>query len=310
MLRLFLTGLAIGAANVIPGVSGGTIALLTGVYERLLGAIGRIGREPLRLLRAGHLERAWRTLDGPFLFAIGAGVAVGIVTLAKLLERLLKTHEIETMAFFFGLILVSIYYVGRRVGRWGPGTTIMLVLGAAIAAGIALLAPASEDASAWYVFLCGVVAICSMILPGLSGSFVLIMMGNYSLVLGAVSRLEFAILLPMVLGCAIGLLVFAKLLNWVFARWHDLTIALMTGFVLGSLAVIWPWKHKHTLEIARSDGSVKTVTTGYDWFGPPWGSTTLVAVGLMITGGLVIWAMERFAGRDEPADATGEPTRS
>ncbi|MEZ5657036.1 MAG: DUF368 domain-containing protein [Burkholderiaceae bacterium] len=238
MLRLFLTGLAIGAANVIPGVSGGTIALLTGVYERLLAALGKFGGETLRMLRAGHLERAWRTVDGPFMASLLAGVAVGIVTLAKLLERLLKTHEIETMAFFFGLILVSIYYVGRRVGRWHPGCVIALALGASIAAGIALLAPASEDPSGWYVFVCGVVAICSMILPGLSGSFVLIMMGNYALVLGAVSRWV------RHSGCRWRWAVINTLrLLAGDSRAGTPTIALMTGFVLGSLAVIWPWKH-------------------------------------------------------------------
>lgn len=297
-LRLFLTGLAIGAANVIPGVSGGTIALLTGVYERLLAAIGKIGGEPLRMLRAGQFERAWRAVDGPFVALLGVGVVVGIVSLARLLERLLRTHEIETMAFFFGLILLSIFYVGQRVRTWGPGPVLALVAGAAIAGGIALLAPASEDAAAWYVFVCGVVAICSMILPGLSGSFVLIMMGNYALVIGAVSRLDLGVLVPMALGCAVGLLAFARLLNWIFARWHDLTIALMTGFVLGSLATIWPWKHKATLDIARADGSIKTVVTGFDWYLPAWDATTVWALGLMAAGAIVIWAMETFAAGD------------
>ncbi len=298
-LRLFLTGIAIGAANVIPGVSGGTIALLTGVYERLLAAIGRIGREPLRLARSGQFERAWRALDGPFLFAVGAGVLAGIFTLARLLKWLLGQYEIPTMAFFFGLILLSIFYVGIRVRRWGPGAVVALVIGAAVAAGIALLAPAGENASAWYVFVCGVVAISSMILPGLSGSFVLIMMGNYALVLGAVSTLDLGILLPMALGCVVGLLVFAKLLAWVFARWHDLTIALMTGFVLGSLAVIWPWKHKQEMLIPRGDGTTKAVVTGFDWYLPDAGSATWIAVALMVAGAVVIWAMETFAGQDD-----------
>jgi putative membrane protein len=294
-LRLFLTGVAIGAANVVPGVSGGTIALLAGVYGRLLGAIGRLGGEPRRLALKGRWREAWQAADGAFLAALGAGVVGGIFTLAKLLEWLLRSQETPTMAFFFGLILLSTLYVGRSVQRWGAASVAMLAVGTAVAAGIALLAPASENPDPFYVFACGVVAIVSMILPGLSGSFVLLLMGNYPLVLGAVGRLEFGILIPMALGCAVGLLAFARLLDWVLARWRDLTLALMTGFVLGSLAVIWPWKHKQTLDITRADGSVKTVVTGFDWFVPQPDSATWTALALMALGALTIWALESWA---------------
>lgn len=294
-LRLFLTGAAIGAANVVPGVSGGTIALLAGVYGRLLSAIGRLAGEPRRLLLKGQWRQAWQAADGAFLAALGAGVVGGIFTLAKVLEWLLRTHEVATMAYFFGLILLSTLYVGRSVQRWGASAWIALLLGTALAAGIALLVPASENPDPVYVFFCGVVAIVSMILPGLSGSFVLLLMGNYPLVLGAVGRLEFGVLIPMALGCAVGLLAFARLLDWVLARWRDLTLALMTGFVLGSLAVIWPWKHKQTLDITRTDGSVKTVVTGFDWVLPDASIATGLALGLMALGALTIWALETWA---------------
>jgi putative membrane protein len=297
-LRLFFTGMAIGAANVVPGVSGGTIALLAGVYGRLIGAIGHLTGRPLGLLWRGRWQWAWRAADGAFLASLGAGIATGIFTLAKVLEWLLRAHEVSTLAFFFGLILLSTLYVARGVGRWRRGTWGALVLGTAVAGGVALAVPASENPDPVYVFACGVVAVVSMILPGLSGSFVLLLMGNYALVLGAVGRLELGVLVPMALGCAVGLLAFARLLDWVLARWRDLTLALMTGFVLGSLAVIWPWKHKQTVDIARPDGSVKTVVTGLDWLWPPGGSATWLALGLMGLGALTIWALETWAQRD------------
>ena len=303
-LSLFLTGVAIGAANVVPGVSGGTIALLAGVYGRLLGALGRLAGEPRRLLMHGRWGPAWRAADGTFLAALGAGVAAGVFSLAKALEWLLRAHETATMAFFFGLILLSTLYVGRGVGRWRPDTLTALGLGAAVASGIALLAPAGENTDPLYVFACGVAAVVSMILPGLSGSFVLLLMGNYALVLGAVGRLELGILVPMGLGCAVGLLAFARLLDLVLARWRDLTLALMTGFVVGSLAVIWPWKHKQTLDIGRADGSVKTVVTGFDWFLPGADAATWVALGLMALGACTIWALEHWARGRRKGHAT------
>lgn len=296
-LRHFLTGLSIGAANVIPGVSGGTIALLMGVYGRLLGAIGHLTGEPLRQVRARRWRQAWAAADGPFLATLGAGMVVSIFTFARLFEWLLRTREVETMAFFFGLILLSILYVGQGVRHWRADRLIALLAGAAVAAGVALLAPASENPDPVYVFICGVIAVASMILPGLSGSFVLLMMGNYALVLGAVGHLHWPVLIPMTLGCVVGLLGFSRLLDWVLKRWRDLTLALMTGFVLGSLAVIWPWKHKATVDITRADGGVKTVVTGFDWYLPDVSISTALALALMALGALSVWLLETRVGR-------------
>lgn len=304
-LRHFLTGLSIGAANVIPGVSGGTIALLMGVYGRLLGAIGHLTDEPLRQVRARRWRQAWAAADGPFLTVLGAGMVVSIFTFARVFEWLLRTHEIETMAFFFGLILLSIFYVGQGVRHWRAGRLIALLAGASVAAGVALLAPASENPDPVYVFVCGIIAVASMILPGLSGSFVLLMMGNYALVLGAVGHLYWPVLVPMTLGCAVGLLGFARLLDWVLKRWRDLTLALMTGFVLGSLAIIWPWKHKTTAEITRADGSVKTVVTGFDWYLPDGSVSTAIALAVMALGVLSVWLLETRVGRMDDRHSGG-----
>jgi len=305
---LFLKGLAMGAANVIPGVSGGTIALITGIYTRLIDAIRRFDVTAARRLLAGDIAGVWTHVDGRWLVTVLAGIAVSIVTLARLFEFLLERHERWTMAFFFGLILLSVLYVARDVRRWYASTVASLVVGTAIAVGIAFLAPATENPNAGYVFLCGVLAISSMILPGLSGSFVLIIMGNYALVLGAISSFSLGILVPLALGCAFGLVVFSHALSWVFRRAPDQTLALMTGFVLGSLVVIWPWKESLVQLVDRGAGEApKEVVTGYRWFLPDvTSSDTLVAIILMLAGIASIWLMERLAGRadDDSSPAT------
>ncbi len=293
-----------GAANVIPGVSGGTIALITGIYERLINAIKSFDHRVLKLILQRDIKSAWQQVDGSFLVPVLAGVAISIVSLARILEFLLERYETLTMAFFFGLILLSVYFVGKTVRQWNAVTFVMLLAGTAVAVSIALLAPATENASFFYVFLCGIVAICSMILPGLSGSFILIIMGNYALILGAIGRGDVGILLPLLLGCVVGLIAFSHFLAWVFKHFHDQTIALMTGFILGSLAIIWPWKHTLTQMIAREGKPDKNVVTGYDWYLPSLlESVNWLAIGLIILGGLAIYLMERFSGGSRTAKA-------
>lgn len=302
-LSLFLKGLAMGAANVIPGVSGGTIALITGIYERLINAIRRCDLIAIRLFFSGQWKRFWQHIDGPWLSILLAGVAISIVTLARLFEFLLEHHEQYTMAFFFGLILLSIVYVARSVRHWNAGSLLALLLGTAVAVGIALLAPASQNDSMGYVFLCGVLAISSMILPGLSGSFVLILLGNYALVLGAISTLALDILVPLALGCAFGLVAFSHVLSWVFKRYADQTLAVMTGFVVGSLVVIWPWKNAITHTIERAGKPPREVITSYEWFLPELSdASTWIAVLLMLAGAAGIALMERSISK-EPASA-------
>ena len=296
-LSLFAKGVAMGAANVIPGVSGGTIALITGIYERLINALKSGDITSVKLLLSGKFSDFWQRIDGRWLSILIAGVAISIVTLAKLFEYLLKHHEQLTMAFFFGLILVSIWYVAKRIEHWKPSVWIALAIGAGVAILIATLAPASENASFAYVFLCGVIAISSMILPGLSGSFVLIIMGNYALVLGAISTFSLSILLPMALGCIVGLIVFSHVLAWVFKHYQDHTLALMTGFVVGSLVVIWPWKNAIVEQVTRVGKPPKEVIVSYDWLMPSLSAPgTWIAIALMLAGGISIALMEKYAG--------------
>lgn len=306
MLSHFLKGLAIGAANVIPGVSGGTIALVTGIYERLIGAVGSVDLDAIKMVFKGDIKGAWERVDGTFLTLIFGGVFVAIFTIAKLFKVLLENeqYEILLMAFFFGLIVVSIWSVGRTVSKWSVGPIVGALIGLAVAVGIAILTPATENSGFIYLMLCGVVAMCSMILPGLSGSFVLLLMGNYKLVMvDAVSDRNINILIPVALGAIVGLIVFARLLDWVFKRFRDVTLATMTGFVAGSLLVIWPWKIKEYLtndagiEIIRKG---KKVISGYDWQMPDVGDMyTWVAVGLMVLGGIAVWLLEKTGKESE-----------
>lgn len=290
-----------GAANVIPGVSGGTIALITGIYERLIQALKSCDIKAIKLFLARDFAGLWKHIDGRFLSAIMIGVVVSIVSLAKLFEYLLRTHERFTMAFFFGLILLSLYFVAKQIKHWKASAIISLIVGTVIAVGIAMLAPASENSAFAYVFFCGVIAISSMILPGLSGSFVLIILGNYALVLGAISSFNLSVLIPLALGCGVGLILFSNILAWVFKHYEDQTLATMTGFVLGSLVVIWPWKTAIMQTITRPDKPPKEVVASYEWFWPNLTSAnTLICIGLMFVGALSIWLMEKFASSESP----------
>jgi len=282
-----------GAANVIPGVSGGTIAFITGIYERLLLAIKSFNPKALQFL----MKRQWKDFaqytDLQFLIPLMAGIAISILSLAKFLEYLFNNYPTLLWAFFFGLILASVWFVGKQVKNWNTSTIIALVIGTAIAIGVSLLSPADSNDSFFYVFICGIVAICSMILPGLSGSFLLIVMGNYLLVLNAVGNFNMKILIPLGLGCVIGLVVFSNLLTYVFKKFPDITIATLTGFILGSLNILWPWK-KAIDTFTKPDGEV--VVLKYAKVLPELLSAhTLFALVLMAIGVASIFVLEKWA---------------
>lgn len=297
-LILFLKGLAMGAANVIPGVSGGTIALLTGVFERLVNAIKSFDVDAVRLLLKGRWQEFLRHTDFFFLLSLGLGVAVSIISLARLLEMLLGDYRMYTMAFFFGLVVASVWFVGKTVRRWKVAPISALVAGLAVAVAIALLKPSGENDSFLYLTLCGVAAICSMILPGLSGSFILLIMGNYILVLRGIYTVDLHILVPVAVGCVVGLAIFARILAWVFARYHDATIALMTGFITGSLLVIWPWRVPGETSQIEVAGKVKEVVEGYEWLRPEPGSGAFwIALVLMLAGAASVALMEQLASK-------------
>ncbi len=298
-LVIFLKGAAMGAANVIPGVSGGTVAFITGIYERLIHAVKSLTGPSLKLLAQRKIREFFEKTDLVFLIFLGLGVAISILSLAKVLKYLFANYEMHVWAFFFGLILASVIFVGNKVKRWSLGPVIGLVIGTVIAVGIALLKPASENDSVFYLLICGVIAMASMIIPGLSGSFVLLLLGNYQLIMiDSVSKLmdgdwsAFRILIPVGIGAVIGLLALSHVLSWIFKRFHDIAVALLTGFVAGSLLIIWPWKDK-VIEVFGEGESAKEKVVGYDWNLPAMESSTFIAIGLMIAGFFLVWLMEK-----------------
>jgi len=290
-------GALMGAANVIPGVSGGTVALLTGIFEPLIRALRSFDLTALSLLKERRFKELAVHTHLFFLASVGAGIAVSILTFARVLNYLFAFHALYIWAFFFGLILASVVFVFKQVQKISPAVLLLFLVGTAAAAAMALLSPAEENASVLYLFLCGVVAMCSMILPGLSGSYVLLLMGNYQLVMiDAVVHLRTAVLLPVAAGAAIGLLAFARLLSWIFSRFRDGTTALLAGFVFGSLSILWPWKTA-VMQTFEAAGKIKEKVVGYDYFLPDWNGETVVALGLMAAGILLLTVVETVSSR-------------
>lgn len=292
-----LKGSLMGAANVIPGVSGGTMALLTGIFERLIDAIKSFNMAALHLLMKFRVKEFLNHVDARFLCAIGTGVAVSILSFARLLEFLFEYQALYVWSFFFGLILASVYFVGRKIGNIQPAVVLLFLLGSVIAASIAFMEPAEENASIPYLMLCGAIAMCSMILPGLSGSYVLLLMGNYQLVMiRAVSTFDLAIIIPVGIGAVAGLAAFARLLSWIFKKYHDQTLALLTGFIFGSLAILWPWKEAIVQTFQKGD-ALKEKVVGYEYGLPDLATgETWIAVALMLAGIIIIALTESMAG--------------
>lgn len=283
-----------GAANVIPGVSGGTIAFISGIYERLINSLKAFDIIACKLLISGKWKAFAAKTDLFFLLAILAGTGASILSLAKVMELAFLNYEVLTLAFFFGLIVASILGVGRQIGKISFLTISGLLVGIVIAAGIAFLPPAEADTSILYLIISGAIAICSMILPGLSGSYILLLMGNYILVLQAISSFNFNILIPVAVGCILGLLLFSRLLSYLFAHFRDVTISLLTGFVAGSLAIIWPWKITEYITVADD----KQKAAGYIWFLPDFDLQFLLALVLAVVGFLIVWWLEKFSSTE------------
>lgn len=232
-----------GAANVIPGVSGGTVALITGIFEKLIDSIKSFDLTAIKLFFTGKFKRFSEHVNLDFLFVVFLGIGVSIFSLALLLKELFCTYPVFVWSYFFGLILGSVYFVGKTIDKWTSSVVITFIIGAGFAVFISVLKPASENDSLYYLVICGIVAVCSMIIPGLSGSFVLILLGNYQLVMiNAVSELDMSVLLPVALGAVIGLIAFSHFLSWIYKKFRNETTSILTGFILGSLGIIWPWK--------------------------------------------------------------------
>jgi putative membrane protein len=252
---LVLRGMGMGAADVVPGVSGGTIAFITGIYEELVNSIKQINLGAVRLFFSGKWRSFWKQINGNFLLAVFGGVFVSVISLARVLEHLLEAHPILIWSFFFGLILASSYVVSRKIPRWEYPIIVALAGGIGIAFYITSVTPATTTDASWFVVLSGGLASCAMILPGISGSFILLLLGKYEFALHAVNERIILDLVLLATGAIFGLVTFANLLSWLLRKYHDITIALLVGFMIGSLNKIWPWKE--TLETIVVEGEVK-----------------------------------------------------
>ena len=298
-LLIFIKGIGMGAANVIPGVSGGTVALITNIFERLINAIKSFDLAALRLILNGRAREFARHTDLYFIVALFSGAVASVFSLAKLLGYLFDTFPVFVWSFFFGLILASVYFVGRTVEKWRASVVVVFIAGTATAVILSFLNPATSNDSFFYLVLCGVVGICSMILPGLSGSFVLILMGNYELiVIDAVSTLNLKILGPVAIGLVVGLIAFSHFLSWVYRKIKNETIGTLTGFIFGSLIVLWPWKNPvYRVDDAGAfilkDG--ERVIQGYQRFVPAMDMEVTWAAAFMIIGVLMVVFIEKYA---------------
>lgn len=300
-LTLTLKGFAMGAANVIPGVSGGTIALITGIFEKLIHSLKSIDHISLSLLLKGRFRSFSSHINFSFLLAVFSGAVISVFTLARVLGWLFEFYPVYIWSYFFGLILASVWFVGRTTGKWGPMVIITFIAGAALAIWISSMSPAQGNEGFLYLVLCGIVAVCSMILPGLSGSFILILMGNYELVaIEAVNEFRLDILVPVFIGIVIGLLAFSHFLSWIFRKFRNITLASLTGFIAGSLVILWPWKDpvyrvdELGYTVLKSDGT--PVIQNYDKFIPESLSPeVIIAIVLMIAGYFSIWLIEKIA---------------
>jgi putative membrane protein len=294
-LILTLKGMGMGAADVVPGVSGGTIAFITGIYEELIFSIKSINHKSLKLLFTGNFSAFWKAVNANFLLALVFGIGISVFSLAKLLKFILENYPELIWSFFFGLIVASAIYVARQIKTWDVGSFISLVAGIAIAWVITEITPAETTEAYWFVFVSGAVAICAMILPGISGSFILLLMGKYEFIIGAISDFKISIIAVFLSGAAVGIISFSNVLSWLLKKFHSQTIAVLAGFMIGSLNKVWPWKN--TLQtFTDRHGEIKPLLqenvfpSAYN--GDP---HLLSAVLLAIVGFVLIFVIERLA---------------
>lgn len=310
-VSLILKGMAMGVAEVIPGVSGGTIAFITGIYERLINSIKTLlNPSIISTLRKDGLKAAWNAIDGNFLLFLVGGMAAGLIGGIFTITHLLETHPTVVWGFFFGLIGASIIYVGRQVGKWNIITIAALIIGTAVAYFITVLNPGQGNDALWFVFLSGSLAICALILPGISGSFILLLLGMYTLIIPTVKdalktfSMESLVVTGVFgLGCLIGLAIFSRVLSWTFAKYHDQTMAVLTGFMLGSLNKIWPWRNVLETRI-NSKGEEVPFIEGNVMPAAYEGEALVTGVIIAIIAGFVsVFVLSRY-GQNEKAEIT------
>ena len=256
-------GACMGAADVIPGVSGGTIAFIMGIYDEFVGSIARIDATAVKMLFSGRIRDFWKHINGGFLLSIAIGIGVSVVSLAGLMQTLLTNYPIQTWAFFFGLIVASSIFILRGISNWRLGDFGFLVLGLLLGITVCTLSPTQTPDDLWFIFLSGALAICAMILPGISGSFILLILGKYQYLMEVITNIvsgvdmgrNLLIMGVFMVGAVVGILGFSKFLHWLLARWHRTTLIVLAGFIIGSLVKVWPWNNVEAMEqVSRCGG--------------------------------------------------------
>ena len=287
-------GMCMGAADVIPGVSGGTIAFIMGIYGELLDSIKSINGEAFKLLFSGKIGAFWKHINGTFLASLFTGILISVFSLAKLMKYLLEFHPVPLWSFFFGLILASAVYILKGLDKWSIQNIISLLVGVATGAFICLASPGQTPDALWFIFLSGAIAICAMILPGISGSFILLLLGKYAFVMEAVSTLNIPVLIVFAAGAGIGIVCFSRILSWLLKKFYMLTIALLSGFMIGSLLKVWPWKvpgAQEGFDFPALPGTFEQVT-GAD-------PQLLMSIGFMVLGLVIVLLIEYTAAKGQ-----------
>ena len=248
-----------GAADVIPGVSGGTIAFITGIYDQLIGSINSINGTAVKLFFSGKFKEFWKHINGNFLLSLFCGIIISVLSLAGLMQYLLEHHPIQTWAFFFGLIVASSIFILRGIEGWNLKSVIFLILGVILGIVVCTLSPTQTPDALWFIFLSGAIAICAMILPGISGSFILLILGKYKYIMGTITGVTtgtavgegLVILGVFAVGAVCGILAFSRFLHWLLARYHKQTLLVLAGFIIGSLVKVWPWSNMEAIVISQ-----------------------------------------------------------
>jgi putative membrane protein len=296
-LIISFKGLAMGAADAVPGVSGGTIAFISGIYEELITTISNVNATLLKTLFSQGIKAFWQQVNGNFLLALLSGIIISFVSFMRIAKYLLEHHPVLIWSFFFGLIVASIYFVGKQITKWNLVNIIALIVGTGIAFYISKLPSLGTSDSQWFLFIAGAIAICAMILPGISGSFILIILGAYKTLSDAIHDIDVKKIIIFGTGAIIGLLSFSHVLKWLFKHYHNVTLALLTGFILGSLNKVWPWKN--TLSWHTNSKGIKTplLQESISPFSFNGDNHILLATILMVLGFLTIFILERLGSK-------------
>lgn len=309
---VLLKGVGMGAADVVPGVSGGTIAFITGIYEELLDTIRGFNLSALKVLTKQGISAFWKHINGTFLLALLSGIGIAVVSLARVLSYLMEAYPVMLWAFFFGLIVASSLFVGKQLKKWDVSRVLVLVAGGVGAWFLTSASRFQTPDELWFLFVAGAIAICAMILPGISGSFMLLIMGKYELIINAIKVLDIKTLGVFAAGCIVGLLSFSHVLSWAFRKFHDHTLALLTGFMIGSLNKVWPWKttlenylDRHgelqpLVQVNALPGSYSTITPAETQLGitekPDY---LLFAIGLAVFGFALVIVIEMLGKKSK-----------